>query len=220
MIIFFINFFLYFLILNIYILNIENKLLKNRKNRTYNSSPHRWTQEHALWKQGIQYIVVYKGGSLKQPSVPHRFDPHLLGPLLLVSTPAVPLADRKSFPLAPLLNNKPLTSRQSTLKTATYIRVYARHNSVLATRNPFIGRSIWTIYWEKKFCAKRREREKEKEKEGVRGTLREFKVLHNFASDCVSLWEILDWRKKQQQIDSECRSFDTKRKINRFSGVT
>ena len=38
-----------------------------------------------------------------------------------------------------------------------------------------------------------REREKEKEKEGVRGTPREFKVLHNFASGCVFLSrEILD----------------------------
>lgn len=129
--------------------------------------------------------MVYKGGSLKQPSVPHRFDPHLLGPLLLVSTPAVPLADRKSFPLAPLLNNKPLTSRQSTLKTATYIRVYARHNSVLAARNPFIVRSICTIYREKKFCAKRRERERERE--GERGGSRHAERVQGVAQLCVRL---------------------------------
>lgn len=110
----------------------------------------------------IYSVSWYKGGSLKQPSVPHRFDPHLLGPLLLVSTPAVPLADRKSFPLAPRLNNKPLTSRQSTLKTATYIRVYADTIRCWLLTTRFIVRSICTIYREKKCRANRRERERKR----------------------------------------------------------
>ena len=156
---------------------------------------------------------------MKQPSVPHRFDPHLLGPLLLVSTPAVPLADRKSFPLAPLLNNKPLTSRQSTLKTATYIRVYARHNSVLATRNPFIARSICTIYWEKKFCAKRRERERERKRRRKRG----FVARRESSRCCTTLRQAVCFSLEKSstdgknRIDSECRSvFDTKRKNQSF----
>lgn len=144
---------------------------------------------------GNRVYTVYhgtKGGSLKQPSVPHRFDPHLLGPLLLVSTPAVPLADRKSFPLAPRPNNKPLTSRQSTLKTATYIRVYAdtiRCWLLLATTRSSYG-SISARYIKGKKCrADRGEKETEKEKEGVRGTPGEIKVLHNFTSGCVFLSE-------------------------------
>lgn len=115
---------------------------------------------------GNRVYTVYhgtKGGSLKQPSVPHRFDPHLLGPLLLVSTPAVPLADRKSFPLAPRLNNKPLTSRQSTLKTATYIRVYAdiiRCWLLLATTRSSYGSISARYYIEGKSAVRTEERKK------------------------------------------------------------
>ena len=172
---------------------------------------------------GNRVYTVYhgtKGGSLKQPSVPHRFDPHLLGPLLLVSTPAVPLADRKSFPLAPRPNNKPLTSRQSTLKTATYIRVYAdtiRCWLLLATTRSIVRIYLCTIYRGKKCRADRGEKEKEKEKEGVRGTPGEFKVLHNFTSGCCfSLRERNHHsrrdpkEKKDRRIDSECRRILTR----------
>lgn len=181
----------------------------------YNGSSHERRSMH----YGIRVYSVswYKGGSLKQPSVPHRFDPHLLGPLLLVSTPAVPLADRKSFPLAPRPNNKPLTSRQSTLKTATYIRVYAdtiRCWLLLATTRSSYDLSARYIKG-KKCRADRGEKEKEKEKEGARGTSGRVQGAVQFCARlCFSTRNLQPTRPKGiSRIDSECRSFDTKQRI-------